>query len=233
MDTVDQLENTPPAIDRPSVGMDDEILKLEFERIYSLFEQSEEFGEKRTTLMITVTGFLFGGFFALLKDDSNYFFTHAFIFWLMILANLFLLILGVMTLVRMAYRNLNTDDYKEAIKLIKKYYISRSPNLNAFLYFGAKEKLNDRRRRPFKGGYIEITKLINSVLTGILVYMLLNYLFYLKQDVVPCTNTEVAVLGTILTSALAWMAQRLITDRIYDSGYEKHEEKLEKLAQNE
>lgn len=101
-----------------------ELYKMEYERLYGLFEHSEDFGEKRTNLMITITGFLFAGFFALLKSDSNYFFKHDFVFWLLIIALVFILYLGYITLHRIANRNLNTDEYKEGIRLIKSYFLT-------------------------------------------------------------------------------------------------------------
>lgn len=60
--------------------INDEILKMEFGRLYGLFEKREEFGEKRTTLMIII------------------------------------------------------DGYKEAIKLIKTFYVSEAPALKQYLY---------------------------------------------------------------------------------------------------
>ena len=210
--------------------INDEILKMEFDRLYGLFEKSEEFGEKRTTLMITITGVLFGSFFALLKSSPDYFFSHAFIFWLMIIAMIFLLALGGLTLLRMAHRNLTTDEYKEAIKLIKTFYVSETPGLNQYLFFGAKEDHKNRNAADFKGGYIEIIKLINSILTGLFIYMLVNYLNAIMQS--ADTGMHIAfIFGIALAgSVLSWIAQRKYTERIYNIGFKKCEEKLEKLG---
>ena len=56
MNTVQENEESPIAKSHASGIINDEILKLEFEGVSSLFENSEDFGEKRTTLMITITG---------------------------------------------------------------------------------------------------------------------------------------------------------------------------------
>ena len=224
--TTDQDKEASPVLPQHSAeNINDEILKLEYAGTSSLFESSEEFGEKRTTLMITITGVLFGSFFALLKNKEDYFFKHAFIFWLMIMAIFFLLVLGGLTLLRMAHRNITTDEYKATFRQIGKFYVNNSPGLKKYLYFDPDEELKNRKDAPFKGGYIEIIKLINSVVCGLFVYMFLSY-FNGVENTTNGTNIVQIFLIAFTTAGSAWIVQLLFTEKIYDNGYEKYKKRL-------
>jgi hypothetical protein len=219
---MDTKDPTPPHssqnITEPNPEI--EILKMEYERLYGLFQHSEDFGEKRTNLMITITGFLFAGFFAFLKDDSNYFFKNSFVFWLLVMAIIFLLILGCLTLIRMANRNINTDEYKEGIRLIKEYFRSRYADLNNYLFFDTLKELEPRKTRKSRGGFIEVIRLINSVLFGLLIYMLLNYIDY--NNFLQFLPMRIILLISILAAIFLWVIQNVFVGLIYDEWWKAY-----------
>jgi hypothetical protein len=226
-------QETPSSNSQPDAvtSSEREILKLEFERLYDLFQHSEDLGEKRTNLMITLTGILFAGFTALLKENNENVFENKLMFYLLLFVLLFLFLLGILTLFRMARRNLNSDEYKAGIQIIKNYFKSKnnsgepgSDKLNLYLFFDTDRVFEKRTAWKIRGGYVEVINLINSILVGLLLYMLVS--FKPLHENWSLTNSNILIIS--LTGVIVfWVIQNVLVENIYNKWWKKNRSRLE------
>jgi hypothetical protein len=124
-------------------------------------------------------------------------------------------LLGWLTLIRMAYRNINTDEYKEGIRRIKEYYLTKYKDLDQYLSFHTKNKPTSREKKEFRGGYIEVIKLINSVLLTLILYMFFSFIFYKVNNVLSFKCVLAALLISLSYGIIFWFIQHQRANLIY------------------
>jgi 8-oxo-dGTP pyrophosphatase MutT (NUDIX family) len=146
-----------------------DFLLRELEHTTESFLKSEEDGERRVTIFLTlvagagaVVGFVLG--------DSPY--NPSSVSWPIIVILIALLVFGQFVLLRVAKRNRTTDQYKEKLRRTRKWF---TPNLQdprrAWVAFDPFEPQQERTLSfggPRNGGWLEILILINSILGGAL-----------------------------------------------------------------
>lgn len=101
-----------------------------------------------------------------------------------------------------------------------------------YLYFDTDAELENRKKRKSRGGYIEVIKLINSVLVGLILYMLISYATYSNSQA-DSSNHSINALIALMGAILSWLVQILIIGRIYDQWYRKYLKKIQTKAKHE
>jgi 8-oxo-dGTP pyrophosphatase MutT (NUDIX family) len=141
----------------------------ELEHTTESFLKSEEDGERRVTIFLTLTAGA-GAVLAFVLGDDPY--DPAAISWPIVVVLLALLVFGQFVLKRVVTRNLTTDQYKAKLNRIRKWF---TPNEHdprrAWVAFDPFTSLTERSVSfwgPGKGGWLEILILINSILAGAL-----------------------------------------------------------------
>lgn len=135
----------------------DEFLIAEHEHFADSFWRTEELGEKRLNFFISLLTAVVAGLVVLATSDSG--FSDAQVQWISFSAGLALLLLGLSTFLRMLRRNEVTDQYKDAMELIRESFRARY----ALEGYAPIESLP---RRLFTGGLAQTAALLNSVLAG-------------------------------------------------------------------
>jgi hypothetical protein len=196
----------------------------EYKLITESMLRNEESGEKRAAFFMALAGaagtalsFAFSGDHALLPKGRLPAVAAG--------AAAVLLILGLMTLRRMAERHIVTDRYLYALREIRRTFISHSVAVamkNTFFYstYETREerkerKQSERRRRrmfsPHKGGWMECVAAVNALLAG----ACLAGLFVPRYE-----NWRWWILVAIVVAITAWMLQIYFTTKYVAKEYD-------------
>ena len=148
-----------------------QFMLAEFQIMHNNFWRNEESGEKRVAFFITLTGGVVAVSVGLASNklgDLGSQLTGVYL-----IGVLGLLFFGFFTMFRMLHRNTVTDEYKRGQDKIRKFFIERNPTLEGYLEFNPFDpKLEDKKRRKFRitrGGLIETTALLNSIIVALMV----------------------------------------------------------------
>ena len=152
--------------DKQVTGSQDRQVRLllaEYEHMGESFLRNEELGESRVKFFITITGAVMAAL-ATLGDGKTL---------LIFLALVGLLPFGILTLVRMVHRNIQTDKYLRALASIRRYFVDEEDKHTLeHLYFNPyeKDKKPPRQKDSIfslgQGGLVETVGLINSLITA-------------------------------------------------------------------
>jgi hypothetical protein len=157
----------------PESGIDD-FLIADYQHFADSFWRTEELGEKRLNFFISLLTAGVAGLVVLATAESG--FTGPQVQWVSFSTGLALLLLGLSTFLRMLRRNEVTDQYKEAMKLVRESFRSRYA-LEAYAPFP------NVQRRLFTGGLAQTAALLNSMIAG-----------------------SLAAIGLVLTTSPTWLA---------------------------
>jgi len=180
------------------------LLMAEYNYCAEAFRQSESLGEKRVTTFLAVATVLISvvGLIAGEKGNAQRLLGAA------PLPLAVLLFFGRMTFLRVVKRNLDTDGYKVAMGLVRKYFAERIAGADRYLFFDPNWLPGPRRMRvwPFvgSGGWLETVALMNSLLAAVMAYVLL------PQTYGPVVAVSVAL--------IAWLGQTVEANWRYREG---------------
>lgn len=136
---------------------DHQLLLAEYAHFSESFWKNEELGEKRVNFFITLTTAVLAGIIALYTADPTNIAPVA-IQELATGALAITLLIGIVTLVRILWRNLVTDEFKSILHYLRRELRQRSVALDQYeLPFRKKKWL-------FRGGLAEVIALMNSVI---------------------------------------------------------------------
>ncbi len=146
-------------VTREQKGGLDDFLIAEHQHFAESFWRTEELGEKRLNFFISLLTAAVAGLVVLATAESG--FTDTQVQWVSFTTGLSLLLLGLSTLLRMLRRNNVTDQYKDAMNLVRESFRTRY----ALEDYAPFEKLP---RRLFTGGLAQTAALLNSMIAGAL-----------------------------------------------------------------
>jgi hypothetical protein len=152
----------------------DDFLIADYQHFADSFWRTEELGEKRLNFFISLLSAGVAGLVVLATAESG--FTGPQVQWVSFSSGLALLLLGLSTFLRMLRRNEVTDQYKEAMKLVRESFRNRYA-LEGYAPFP------NVQRRLFTGGLAQTAALLNSMIAG-----------------------SLAAIGLVLTTSPTWLA---------------------------
>jgi hypothetical protein len=125
-----------------------------------------------------------------------------------------LLALGLVTLQRMLRRNIVTDEYKNAMDQIRKYFKTWDTLIKEYEPFRKDNKENDPEvREPGRGGLADMVAVINSVVVaGLALLLTQSYSCHLT----------LRILLALMASIIAVLAQYLYMKYYYEKEAGKH-----------
>lgn len=155
-----------PSVTNPNAGS---FALEEYKHLSAMFRQNEDAGERRVTLLLTLTTAVSAGLVALLTSKATCFTTDS-------LANTAngaisaLLALGLVTLRRIYKRNQTSDSYKDGMDHIRDYFTESDRRLASYHPFKASKGTSSfwERHRFLNGGLLTITCMLNSAFIAVL-----------------------------------------------------------------
>lgn len=198
-------------------GRSADFLLTEYQRLMDSFWRTEELGERRVNFFITLTAAVIAGLTTIsvrgisvsdAKVDSIFFYALG-----------ALLLIGVVTLVRMVRRNLESHKYLRATGRIRKYFTERDKLIELHLYF---EPRDDKpvRKKEWKeifflgtGGLVETVALVNGLIVAALCALF----------TVRSSRSDIMLLGFVGFIA-AWIVQFIYVKARYYMGRPKEDE---------
>jgi hypothetical protein len=146
----------------------EEFLLHEYDYYGEAFRQNEELGEKRVTSFLTLAVVVATGLGLVLGDGGVGRFKGA--LGLVAMASTVVLVFGQMTLARLVRRNLVSDGYKDAMALVRAWFVRQDPRLKEYLYHAPDDEPRRREISLFKlasGGWLETMIVANGVFSGV------------------------------------------------------------------
>lgn len=169
----------------------EEFLLAEHQHFADSFWRNEEVGERRVNFFILLATAVISALAALEKIDSEN------ISLLTAFALLALLSIGIVTLQRMLRRNRVTDEYKEAMKIIRGYFKEWDPRLEMYQPLKGVSK----PRKPKTGGLVDLVAVMNSIIVAACCALILARLY-------SRPSAELFGIGIfVITGFIAWFAQ--------------------------
>lgn len=159
----------PPADPSDTNRSADNFALEEYKHLSALFRQNEDAGERRITLLLTLTTAVSAGLVALLTSHGTCLTTDN----LSYIANgaiIALLILGLVTLRRICKRNQTSDSYKVGMDRIRSYFEESDRRLSSYHPFKTSRGTPSfwERHRFLNGGLLTITCILNSAFIAVL-----------------------------------------------------------------
>lgn len=204
-------------------GVSTAFLNAEYLHLSESLLRNEEDGEKRVTFFLTLTsgviaavGLLIrrsdGGLDLAAVDESRWFIGPVLLIPLCI---------GWFTFVRILRRNVTTDEYKLALRALRRRLVSPEAArklANAFFQLYDQYSARKFSLLPFaKAGWLEVVALVNALLASMLVAVLV--LPQLTGP--PGAGRNRAVGGVVVFAALVWTGQVLYGRWFYRSKVEE------------
>ena len=195
------------------------------------FERSEEIGERRVNIFLTLVTAIFGALGIFFKESDYCIKQYILIIIPVLLA---MLIFGYLTLVRIVHRNLESHKALRTAGRIRRYFADKDWEIVRYLYYGpyddkpmreikAREiKVRNMKVRDMKrvkdyfsfgtGGLVQTVMLINSFIAAVLTALII---YYLKSSYL------ISGIASILGISLAWIFQFEIVKARYQKGRPK------------
>lgn len=168
-----------------NIGAGVDFLTAEYQYHFAEYQRLEQIGETRVNLFIAIAAAVFGGSsFVIMNplidsrnDILNHFLlTYNILFFAFCLAFLF----GLITIIRLINRNLDSYKHKRAMGRIRHYFAFKiAPQIRDYLYDEPYDDLPIRQKKLVElvnmggGGLIETVALINSFLGASIILILL------------------------------------------------------------
>jgi hypothetical protein len=159
-------------------------LLSEFSSVGDLFSSSEETGERRVNIFLTLASLLtaaFGITIQVRSNSSDSAIIQGGLIMASVIASLF--IFGLFTLARLTTRNIASDEYKIKLDKIRSYFRKADDTLEEYLPFYSPDEIKIMRDRIKRwhswyhigsGGYVQTVALLNSILIGLAVIVLFS-----------------------------------------------------------
>lgn len=142
-----------------------DLLIQEYSHFADSLWKNEELGEKRATALFALAGILATLVGAVISQKPG---VEG---WAAIASALAVLLLfGHVTFVRIIKRNIDADDYKEALALVRRWFVEKQPDIRSYLYFDPWELIPKREVSPKElgtGGWLQTVILLNSLVGGV------------------------------------------------------------------
>jgi hypothetical protein len=186
-----------------------EILLADFRYVSECFWRNEELGDRRVNFFITLTTAVIGASVVLVREDISKLSDRVVAVFFLALAAL--LLFGILTLVRMIRRNLETDKYKLRQDRLRLYFAVRDPNIREHLAFDPYKPIPGRKKEwewmrlhevlSFgRGGLVETVALVNCMIAAMFSALLILRIL----DVGIAVNVPVSV----AVGLVAWVIQK-------------------------
>lgn len=140
----------------------------EYDYYAEAFRQNEEFGEKRVTSFLTLAAGAAAALGFILGDDG--FQLRPSEFAAVAITSCIVLLFGQLTLARLIKRNVVSDEYKEALALVRAWFRERDGTVSNYIYHRPQKPPKDRKagfREFLSGGWVETMFVTNSLLGAI------------------------------------------------------------------
>lgn len=138
---------------------DHHLLLAEYAHFSESFWKNEEMGEKRVNFFITLSTAILAGIVALFTADPDDI-QPAVIRELASGALAINLLIGIVTLVRILWRNKVTEEFKNIVDYLRQEMLQRSVALENY----ALPFIEKKKRWKFRGGLAEVIALMNSII---------------------------------------------------------------------
>jgi hypothetical protein len=179
----------------------------EYKHLTESFLRNEELGERRVNFFIALTGAVVAGL-GVIHEVNDAIDIKAVYFGLMSL-----LLFGFTTLLRVARRNLKTDEYLNAMSRIRRYFVKESREIIEYVYYPHTD--GKVRKKIFAtGGLVLLVSVMNS-----LIIMALFMISWRSLEMFKLFQLSLLVLLFIL------IVQRYYLKRYYENGEKERTEK--------
>jgi hypothetical protein len=194
-----------------------EFFMAEYGHIVESFLRNEEDGEKRVAFLITLTSAVLGATGFLVHRSDGGLDVRAIIQarWFIGPTLLIPLAIGWFTLMRIRTRNLTADEYKLALRTLRRRFVT----------YGAARELENVFFKPYesyttrsfslvpfaKAGWLEVVALVNALLTGMFAAVLLSPVLANGSG----SKRGWALAATAAVIALTWSGQILLAEGAY------------------
>jgi hypothetical protein len=151
-----------------------EIMKIELKNHLEEFRRSEQLGESRLNIYLTIVTVILGGsgylFYTSTKGGLDLQNLHPEDLWLLFFALLATLMFGILTLLRMVHRNLVSSQELRAANRIRWYFFEKEQDIlkKKYLEYWPCDDLPVREWKWKNGGLVENVVLINAFLAAII-----------------------------------------------------------------
>ena len=199
----------------------------EYQRLIDSFWKSEDIGEKRVNFFITLSTVVVTVLVALREKEISNHIDQIFFLGLVIL-----LLFGIVTLMRIIHRNLESHIYLRAAGRIRGYFSDMDPQIQRYLFFGPFDDQPQRKKRENKseifsfgtGGLVETVVLANSLIVVAILILSIIWLFDVVNFNISWTIQIIIFLIGILGGFAAWYKQLDYVNRRYDKNRPKYED---------
>jgi len=144
--------------------MDEKLLLAEYQNFYESLWRNEETGEKRINFFISLTTAILAGVVTLSTSKEIDESLVQQISTLILVGNF---VFGLVTFVRILWRNKVTDEYKKVLDDLRKEMKNRSESLGS--YELPLMKPQTKQKWKFKGGLADMVAVMNSILLTALI----------------------------------------------------------------
>jgi hypothetical protein len=197
-----------------------DFLITDYQQASETLLRNEEGGEKRATFFATLTGATFAVLGFILEPESNR--SPLVVHMVLALALAMLLVFGWLTAVRLAHRNRTTDRLAKGLDRIRTYFADGRPDRLQCLAFNPsvrRTRSEDSRSWVRKGGWLETTFVINTMLSGALAATVLDGILLLDGYRPPLElRVLIGAIGASAFSLLLWVLQCSMRTEIERTG---------------
>jgi len=146
-----------------------DFLLAEYEYLGDCFWRNSEIGERRINFFVTLVTAAIAALVALVTGKQGSLRT-AEVHFIAIFALLTLLAFGIVTLLRMIRRNLVSDEYKQAMAMIRNHFRNLDERLS-----GYQPLTRGKSFALVTGGLVDMVLLVNSTIVAALVALLASF----------------------------------------------------------
>ena len=199
----------------------EKLLLEEYNHMAESFLKNEELGERRVDFFITLTAAVPVALIAILKNEIGL--QDGKVYLIFFGGFTALLLFGIITLVRMTHRNIETDKFLNAVARIRQYFVKQNDEEKLlYLYFDPYEEHHHEREKIFnfgKGGLVEMVACINSLIVSALLTLLTLFMIWtFCPDLFKIDNYPLLLIFPVIIFSLgAWGTQMQYVMKKYDN----------------
>ncbi len=196
--------SNPEEMDKHSV----DFLLAEYSAASRNLSESEDVGDKRVTFFLTLTTSFIGALGIVSRFGHGPIGSQTNMLLFFGLGAL--LLYGVVTFMRIIHRNLTSDNYKQKLNTIRRYFAERDIEITHYLPFDPFEPIPPRKEKWNKwyslgtGGLIQTVALLNSLIVGLLSSIILGR--FLPPVLISVSDLIVVSFG-VAFSFIGWCLQ--------------------------
>jgi hypothetical protein len=196
-----------------------QIMQAELQNHLEEFRRSEQLGENRLTIYLTIVTAVLGGsgflvYFQVQDGASKLTQIDLRIIFLACLATL---IFGVLTLLRMVHRNLISNEELRAANRIRMYFVERDRDILKYLQYTPNDDKPIREWKWKNGGLVDTVVLLNALLVAIIMATIVALMS------LNCRSDSFIAFSGISGFLAAWIIQILFVKNEYGKARNKIE----------